>query len=67
MRFFVPSTLFVAVGIGIFVSASNALEPEPAQPTPEARGIVANQPSEGPYVKIDGGYMVPYTETIPGS
>jgi formylglycine-generating enzyme required for sulfatase activity len=30
-------------------------------------GLVAEQPAEGRFVKVDGGYMVPYTETIPGT
>ncbi len=31
------------------------------------RGIVAEKPAEGPYVKIDCGYMVPYEAEIPGT
>lgn len=30
-------------------------------------GISATEPSDGPSVKVDGGYMVPYTMTIPGT
>ena len=30
-------------------------------------GIVAEQPAAGPFVVIDGGFMVPYAETIPGT
>ena len=30
-------------------------------------GIVKEKPSHGPAVKVDGGYMVPYTSTIPGT
>lgn len=30
-------------------------------------GLVAEQPAEGPFVKTDRGYMVPYTATIPGT
>jgi formylglycine-generating enzyme required for sulfatase activity len=41
-----------------------AKEPPGTTATP---GIVASQPAEGRYVKIDGGYMVPYTEKIPGT
>ncbi len=33
----------------------------------ENPGIVAEEPADGPFVKIDGGYMVPYVETIPGT
>ena len=35
---------------------------------PKARmGVVAKQPASGPFVKIEGGFMVPYTATIPGT
>ncbi|PQO43435.1 formylglycine-generating enzyme family protein [Blastopirellula marina] len=30
-------------------------------------GVVSSKPTEGPYVEIDGGYMVPYEFTIPGT
>ncbi len=30
-------------------------------------GIAKEKPAEGPSVKVDGGYMVPYTSTIPGT
>jgi len=30
-------------------------------------GIAAEPPAGGPAIKVDGGYMVPYTETIPGT
>lgn len=30
-------------------------------------GIVAEKPADGPSVKVEGGYMVPYTLTVPGS
>src|SRR5262245_46436696 len=31
------------------------------------RGIAAEPPAGGPSIKVDGGYMVPYTEKIPGT
>ena len=31
------------------------------------RGVVADKPSEGPFVRVDAGYMVPYTEKIVGT
>lgn len=37
---------------------------EDLQTTP---GISKEKPAEGPSVEIDGGYMVPYTVTIPGT
>ncbi len=30
-------------------------------------GISREQPTEGPFVKVDDGFMVPYTEKIPGT
>ena len=30
-------------------------------------GISADKPSEGPSVKVEGGYMVPYTFRVPGT
>lgn len=30
-------------------------------------GIVSQKPAEGPAIKVDGGYMVPYTVRIPGT
>ncbi len=35
--------------------------------TKKLPGIVNEQPSEGPFVKVDDGFMVPYTFTIPGT
>lgn len=33
----------------------------------DTSGIVAEQPADGRFVKVADGYMVPYTETIPGT
>ncbi|GAB5403738.1 MAG: formylglycine-generating enzyme family protein [Aureliella sp.] len=33
----------------------------------DAVGIVKEKPTSGPFVKVDEGYMVPYTLTVPGS
>jgi formylglycine-generating enzyme required for sulfatase activity len=30
-------------------------------------GIAKEKPAEGPSVKVDGGFMIPYTSTIPGT
>jgi len=35
--------------------------------TSSKKGIVATAPASGPSIKVDGGYMVPYTEKIPGT
>jgi sulfatase modifying factor 1 len=49
--------------LGWIPSVALAKPADPAQ-TP---GLVAEQPASGPFVKTDRGYMVPYTETIPGT
>ena len=46
------------IGIALCVSPVWAAEPV---------GIVAEPPAEGRSVKTDDGYMVAYTETIPGT
>ena len=35
--------------------------------TATVKGIVSQEPAEGFFVKVDNGFMVPYTETIPGT
>jgi formylglycine-generating enzyme required for sulfatase activity len=47
-------------------SQNSAVGKEPAAKSTIA-GIVADQPTKQPFVKVDGGYMVPYTERIPGT
>ncbi len=38
------------------------------EPRPDASpGIVSEKPNEGPFVEVQGGFMVPYTMNIPGS
>ncbi|MBX3424350.1 MAG: formylglycine-generating enzyme family protein [Pirellulales bacterium] len=36
-------------------------------PLPSGPGIVDARPAEGPYVEVDGKFMAPYFETIPGT
>lgn len=33
----------------------------------EAPGLVKDRPATGPFVEVDGHYMIPYTATIPGT
>ena len=57
-----PTTLFACL-IAVLVSVpTNADSPDGANV-----GIAKEKPAEGPSVKIDGGYMVPYSVTIPGT
>src|SRR6478672_6622795 len=52
--------------LAILLCASAASCQEPATPATQ-KGIVAEAPKGVRAVKIDGGYMVPYTEKIPGT
>ncbi len=38
-----------------------------AEPNKSKLGISADRPADGPSVKVEGGYMVPYTVNVPGS
>jgi sulfatase modifying factor 1 len=56
------STLIAAVALTVSFGAARcraAIEPQP--------GVVIEKPASGPSVEIEGGYMVPYAETIPGT
>lgn len=58
-------TLVLSVAAGFLVGCvSSAKEPSAS---PERRGFVAEPPTGVRAVKVDGGYMVPYTEKIPGT
>jgi formylglycine-generating enzyme required for sulfatase activity len=73
-----PRIGFVAVGIAALVVAARSApgwcavpQSPPADPqTSDAAprlGIVAERPTEGPFVETPDGFMVPYTTTIPGT
>lgn len=49
--------------------SQTAATASPAQPPndPLPVGVVAEKPSSGHFVEFDGGFMVPYTATIPGT
>jgi formylglycine-generating enzyme required for sulfatase activity len=55
------SVLLIAVAC-LFASQVPAQE----APAPSA-GLARERPAVGPSVAVDGGFMVPYTETIPGT
>ena len=40
---------------------------KPSEDSSEQVGFADAKPSEGPSVEVEGGFMVPYTETIPGT
>lgn len=46
---------------------ATAKEPSAAPTASAVRGIVHEKPSNGQFVKVDGGFMVPYRERIPGT
>jgi formylglycine-generating enzyme required for sulfatase activity len=46
---------------------SGIVHAKEAATTSTGLGIVTEQPADGRFVKIDGGFMVPYTEKIPGT
>jgi formylglycine-generating enzyme required for sulfatase activity len=59
----------VLCAVCVILAASAATRVTTAKPPRPAAtpGVVTEQPDDGRFVKIDGGYMVPYTETIPGT
>src|SRR5688572_21441480 len=59
---FVVSALLV----GDLLTCCGAFAKEPNAGS-DRRGIVAEAPAGVRAVKVDGGYMVPYTEKIPGT
>ena len=66
------AVLLVCFGVGVISVAQDQAAKEKAAPSQAQAnglpvGIVAEQPAEGPFVKVDNGFMVPYTAKIPGS
>jgi formylglycine-generating enzyme required for sulfatase activity len=57
----------VAVLASLWFIACEMVAAERPSTADSAKGIATQKPSEGPAVPVDGGYMVPYTETIPGT
>jgi formylglycine-generating enzyme required for sulfatase activity len=57
-------------GLAILAAAASpltALAKEPGTPPRPVLGVVGEQPVSGQSVKINGGYMVAYSEAIPGT
>lgn len=52
------------LGMTLAIASSVHGDDGAARPTP---GLVQERPTEGPFVETDRGFMVPYTETIPGT
>src|SRR3972149_2835447 len=72
MRLKLTSSSIVRPGVAstlvfLFVPVMFAVATQDLSVTEAIPGIVAEQPAAGPFVAVDGGFMVPYTETIPGT
>jgi formylglycine-generating enzyme required for sulfatase activity len=52
--------------IAFFVSGT-ATHSKEGHPTVTGPGLVTEKPAGGQFVEVDGAYMVPYTETLPGT
>lgn len=63
MRLQILALALLAMACAELSVAAEQTEQSPASTT----GLVAERPDEGPAVQVDGGFMVPYTETIPGT
>ena len=61
------SWLVFAVSCFVVANGVGAQEVLPAVEAKPKLGVSLEQPAEGPFVKIDGGFMVPYETTIPGT
>ncbi len=59
--------LLVAAWIGVGIASQAQAKEKEAGASQSRPGVVTEEPQEGRFVKIDGGFMVPYTETIPGT
>ena len=60
--------LFVVSASNVFAQGVKGTDTKAASDKQESRlGVVTEEPKEKPFVKIDDGYMVPYTATIPGT
>jgi formylglycine-generating enzyme required for sulfatase activity len=64
----IPNSVFCSClfAVAFFTGMPMATAKE-AQTIADAPGIAAKKPAGGRFVEVDGGYMVPYTETIPGT
>jgi len=61
------STSFLDDGFQSETMFCAATDCQPTETKGATPGIVSEKPAKGPYVKVDAGYMVPYTTKIPGT
>ena len=59
--------LFAALALIIGVAQPSVAQDAANSESKTRLGMATEQPAEGPFVKVDGGFMVPYTATIPGT
>ena len=59
----IKTPLLIAFTCGLLIAASRSLAQEPKA----VPGLTAERPAEGPFVKTDQGYMIPYAARLPGS
>jgi formylglycine-generating enzyme required for sulfatase activity len=64
-RFFGIFPMASVPAIALFLAHSSGASAKETIAT--GPGVVAEKPSAGQFVEVDGVYMVPYTETIPGT
>ncbi|SRR6056297_1201643 len=55
-----------ALSCGLLLATAPNLSADPTS-IKVAPGVVKERPASGPAIEVDGGFMVPYTERIPGS
>lgn len=67
MRFSHLLFLFASAGFAWDLSLAHADTTPTANVSASELGITSEKPAAGPFVEVDGKFMVPYTVTIPGS
>ena len=65
--FFTRALWLVGIVVATLVGNGPELLRAETTGTSAQLGLVAEQPADGRFVKVDAGYMVPYKETIPGT
>ena len=56
----------LTLGSGVFAQETKEAN-RPVAEKAETLGIVKEKPESGPAIEIEGGFMVPYEATIPGT
>lgn len=68
--YFVEASKYLSAGLLLLVFTASQLsyaEQADDEGASEIIGVVAEKPSEGLFVKIESGYMVPYSAIVPGT